>query len=67
MGNYNAIELYSLLNALPYYGGVSGIGRSSTYTKEQLAEAIKKYKAQFGEPETMLNSGTEHWDLKQMA
>jgi hypothetical protein len=47
MGNYNATILYSLLDANDFYAGVSGSGRSTTFTKEQIEKALNAYKGFF--------------------
>lgn len=40
MGNRNAIILYNLLDAINYYAGVSGSGRSSAFSKLQIEKAL---------------------------
>jgi hypothetical protein len=47
MGNYNASILYSLLDANDFYAGVSGSGRSTTFTNEQIEKALNAYKEFF--------------------
>lgn len=47
MGNYNATILYSLLDANDFYAGVSGTGRSTTFSTEQIENALKAYKEFF--------------------
>jgi hypothetical protein len=47
MGNYNATILYSLLDANDFYAGVSGTGRSTTFSTEQIEKALKAYKEFF--------------------
>lgn len=44
MWNENATILYRLLDALDFYAGVSGNGRSSTFSKLQIEKALKAYK-----------------------
>lgn len=44
MGNYNATILYNFLNANDFYAGVSGTGRSTTFSTEQIEKALKAYK-----------------------
>ena len=44
MGNRNATILYSLLDAIKYYAGVSGSGKSSTFSKQQMEKALNAYK-----------------------
>ena len=44
MGNYNAAILYRLLDANDFYAGVSGSGRSTAFSTEQIEKALKAYK-----------------------
>lgn len=43
MGNYNAVILYRLLDAIKYYAGVSGIGASTTFSIQQIEKALITY------------------------
>ncbi|MFB3164232.1 hypothetical protein ABLO26_23020 [Neobacillus sp. 179-J 1A1 HS] len=43
MGNYNATILYSLLDAINYYAGVSGSGGSATFSLQQIEKAWMAY------------------------
>ncbi|MDQ1004945.1 hypothetical protein QFZ28_005485 [Neobacillus niacini] len=61
MGNYNSTILYSLLDANKFYAGVSGSGRSSTFSIKQIEKALNTYNQLYG------NSLSERdWDLKQI-
>ncbi|WP_240375241.1 hypothetical protein [Bacillus piscicola] len=68
MGNYNALTLYKVLDAYEYYGGVSGIGRASNFSTEQMEKAWLAY-------EEMANTDTSpspeskfvEWDKKQIS
>ncbi|MBM4764821.1 hypothetical protein [Bacillus sp. B15-48] len=63
MGNYNAIILYSLLDAEKYYAGVSGTGESSIFTFQQMEEALNACNQLFDSsvPQKEMN-----WDQKQI-
>lgn len=60
MWNSNAIVLYHLLDANNYYAGVSGSGKSSNFSLQEMEKALDSYHQQFG------NSGIDHFDLKQI-
>lgn len=62
MGNYNATILYSLLDAIHYYAGVSGTGESTTFSRQQVEKAIDNYN-QLYKDETLSEID---WDLKQI-
>ncbi len=58
MGNYNAIILYSLLDAEKYYAGVSGSGHITTFSIQQIEKAYQ-----------LSRSGefpVDQWDRKQI-
>lgn len=58
MGNYNAILLYSILDAERYYAGVSGSGHITTFSIQQIEKAYQS-----------LNSSefpVDQWDHKQI-
>ncbi|WP_068677000.1 hypothetical protein [Oceanobacillus sp. Castelsardo] len=44
MGNDNATILYRLLDAIDYHAGVSGSGNSTTFSIQQIEEALNAYK-----------------------
>jgi hypothetical protein len=44
MWNQDAIILYHLLDSSKYHAGVSGSGRSSTFTIQQIEKALTSYK-----------------------
>lgn len=62
MWNYNASILYRLLDADEFHAGVSGCGRSTIISKQQLEKAMSDYKKTFGKKEI---SKTDI-DLKQI-
>lgn len=67
MGNYNADFLYHVLDANQFNGGVSGLGKSATYSKHQLENAIKMYIEEYGDLESQMVTSGEDWDKKQIA
>ncbi|NHC40253.1 hypothetical protein G6549_09740 [Bacillus sp. MM2020_1] len=67
MGNYNATILYSLLDAIKYYAGVSGSGKSSTFSKQQIEKALNAYKQLYNINDSPLLEGDfSTWDQKQI-
>lgn len=66
MGNPNAIILYNLLDANEYYAGVSGIGRETTFTIQQMEKAMDECNRFYKNvPISVLVSGISKWDKKQ--
>ncbi|MGG5252203.1 hypothetical protein ACQYAD_01495 [Neobacillus sp. SM06] len=67
MGNRNAIILYNLLESVTSYAGVSGSGRSSTFSKQQMEKSLQACK-QFFNKNAASFSGNEflEWDQKQI-
>ncbi|MGM0903956.1 MAG: hypothetical protein ACQEXB_22990 [Bacillota bacterium] len=66
MGNYNAIILYSLLDANKFYAGVSGTGNSSSFTTQQFEKALNTYKELNNSGNLPSNSDFLTWDQKQI-
>jgi hypothetical protein len=66
MGNYNAITLYSLLDANEYYAGVSGSGDSSTFSIQQIEKAFNLYKQYYNYGDSLSESDSLDWDQKQI-
>lgn len=66
MGNRNAILLYSLLEAYQFYAGVSGSGKSSTFSKQQMEKALHEYKKLFNTDDSLSESNGVSWDQKQI-
>ena len=67
MGNHNALILYRLLNAYEYYAGVSGSGRGTTISKEQIEEALKVFEQQYNNKDSAhTNYDFLRWDGKQI-
>jgi hypothetical protein len=62
MGNYNSLILYNLLEANDYYAGVSGSGNETTFSIQQMENALNGFK-QLLLSENELTS----WDLKQIS
>lgn len=60
MSNSNAIILYSLLDANDYYAGVSGSGRSSNFSIQQIEKALDSYHQKFR------HCDSDHIDQKQI-
>lgn len=58
MGNYNAIILYSILDAEKYYAGVSGSGHIATFSVQQIEKAYQSFK----NGEFLMDK----WDYKQI-
>jgi hypothetical protein len=57
MGNHNAIILYHLLESTEYYAGVSGAGRCTTFTIQQIEKALNSYKQfYYGQENGLRNS-----------
>jgi hypothetical protein len=63
MGNYNSTILYSLLDANQFYAGVSGSGKSSTFSINQLEKALNTYNQLYGNGKSL---SERDWDLKQI-
>jgi hypothetical protein len=63
MGNYNATILYSLLDANQFYAGVSGSGKSSTFSIKQIEKALSTYNQLYGNGKSL---SERDWDLKQI-
>jgi hypothetical protein len=63
MGNYNSIILYSLLDANKYYAGVSGSGKSTTFSIKQIEKALQTYNQIYGDGNSLSEN---NWDLKQI-
>ncbi|MEH7115634.1 hypothetical protein V7124_25225 [Neobacillus niacini] len=66
MGNYNATILYSLLDANDFYAGVSGTGRSTTFSTEQIEKALKAYKEFFRTGDSLAGIDLLGIDQKQI-
>lgn len=67
MGNYNAITLYSLLDANDYYAGVSGSGDNSRFSIRQIEKALDEYKQLFNNDASSIEkSDSLPWDQKQI-
>lgn len=66
MGNYNAITLYSILDADKFYAGVSGSGGCTTFTKEQIDKALITYKELYKNDDSLSESDFLDWDQKQI-
>ena len=66
MGNYNAITLYSILDANKFYAGVSGSGGCSTFTLEQMEKALNSYKEFYNKDDSQSESDFLNWDQKQI-
>jgi hypothetical protein len=64
MGNYNATILYSLLDAIKYYAGVSGSGNSSTFSIQQIEKAMNAYKQLYNSNDSSRSEIS--WDQKQI-
>jgi hypothetical protein len=66
MGNRNAILLYSLLEANQYYAGVSGSGKSTIFSIQQVEKALDGYKKLFKTGNSLSESDGVSWDQKQI-
>lgn len=66
MGNENAILLYGLLDAYQFYAGVSGSGRSSTFSEQHFEKALNSYKELFNTGDSPSESDCGSWDQKQI-
>lgn len=67
MGNPNAIVLYTLLNAMDYYAGVSGSGDSVIRSTQQIEKAVNVYKRRCVNDDPHLSKNDfENWDQKQI-
>lgn len=47
MWNHNANILYDLLDAQKYNGGVSGIGATAVYTRQEIEKALHDFRERF--------------------
>ncbi|WNF23306.1 hypothetical protein [Mesobacillus jeotgali] len=65
MGNHNALLLYRFLDAYQFYAGVSGSGRSSVFSLQQVEKAMKGYK-KFFKTASPSESDCTSWDQKQI-
>ncbi|MEH7176810.1 hypothetical protein [Neobacillus vireti] len=66
MGNYNATILYRLLDANEFYAGVSGSGRSTTFTTKQIEKGLKAYKEFFRTGDSISEIDLLAMDQKQI-
>jgi hypothetical protein len=67
MWNHNASFLYRILEADDYNAGVSGTGNSSTFSLQQIEQALNTYKKIYGHADSnKSNSDLLDWDLKQI-
>ena len=66
MGNYNATILYSVLGAIKYYAGVSGSGKSSTFSIEQIEKALDSYNQIYKNRNPLSENNFFAWDQKQI-
>lgn len=66
MRNYNAVILYSLLDANTFYAGVSGCGRSTNFTSQQLERALNGYHRLFPGDDSQSEGTLLGWDKKQI-
>ncbi|MGM0845098.1 MAG: hypothetical protein ACQEUT_08985 [Bacillota bacterium] len=65
MGNSNAFVLYDLLDAHHYNAGVSGSGKSHSYSPLQMEKAFNGWKKLYGK-KSQSESGAANWDGKQI-
>lgn len=65
MGNRNALLLYGLLDSYQFYAGVSGSGKSSIFSLQQIEKAMNGYKEFFKTGDSPLESDCTSWDQKQ--
>lgn len=66
MGNYNATILYSLLEATRFYAGVSGSGKSTSFSKQQIEKALNGYNQYFEKHHPQSERDILYWDQKQI-
>jgi hypothetical protein len=66
MGNFNAIILYSLLDANKFYAGVSGTGASTTFSIQQIERALNTYRERFNNGNSLPNRRFLSMDQKQI-
>jgi hypothetical protein len=66
MGNYNACILYNLLDANQYNAGVSGSGRSTTFSIQQIKKALQAYNQFFDNSDSLPEGDILFWDQKQI-
>jgi hypothetical protein len=66
MGNHNALLLYRLLDAYQFYAGVSGSGKSSIFSLQQVEKAMRGYKKFFKTGDSPSESDCTSWDQKQI-
>ena len=66
MGNYNAVILYSLLDANHFYAGVSGSGESSTFSIHQIEKAWHAFNQLYDNHDFQSENDFKNWDQKQI-
>lgn len=66
MRNYNAVILYSLLDANAFYAGVSGCGRSTDFSIQQIERALMAYHRLFPSEDSQSEGTLLAWDKKQI-
>jgi hypothetical protein len=66
MWNRNAIILYSVLGANHFYAGVSGSGKSSTFSIQQIEKALNTFKELCNNDRFLIDSDLHTWDQKQI-
>lgn len=66
MWNYNAVILYSLLDANKFYAGVSGSGKGSTFYIKQIEKALNDYNQLYGNSNSQADRNVITWDIKQI-
>ncbi|WP_176167199.1 hypothetical protein [Mesobacillus jeotgali] len=66
MGNHNALLLYRFLDAYQFYAGVSGSGKSSIFSEQQVEKAMDGYKKFFNTGDSPSESDCTSWDQKQI-
>ncbi|WP_026691352.1 hypothetical protein [Alteribacter aurantiacus] len=64
-GNHNSTILYRVLDADRYYAGVSGTGERSTFTKQELENALSAFNVLCKKGEIPLPNDFLVWDKKQ--
>jgi hypothetical protein len=66
MWNHNAIILYHLLESTKYFAGVSGSGRSSNFSIQQIEKALNSYKQFYHQGDSLQENEWRDWDQKQI-
>ncbi|MHC0038330.1 hypothetical protein [Pseudoneobacillus sp. C159] len=66
MWNQNAIILYHLFESTKYHAGVSGSGRSTTFTIQQIEKALNSYKQFYHQGVSMPKDEWSEMDQKQI-